>query len=345
MQVLNQYQSSELLQRFPSFELSYETVSHKKVSEQYNITLAIPYGKKAYMWFTFYKDKNVCFLLETARDKKISKVTILSDSQIPCKLAYNTLLYGSLCEFENHDVPFFLVEELLYYTGISLFKQPLRERFSFLELFFQEYNSVLKTHCPMGIALPMIWTFNENLPLSWQDSVPYQVHHLQHRCLDKIVPYINEPLTKNILAPKPVTEMCTDLFLPPPLPRFDFLKQQYKQPTCFEVKPDLQNDIYHLYAFGRKSERVYCGLAYLPSYASSVFMNSLFRNIKENRSLDALEESDDEDDFQDIRHDKYVDLEKTIVIECVFQRKFRKWKPVRAIYKKEQGKIVHISRL
>ena len=345
MHILNQYQSSDLLHRFPHFELSYETVSHKKVSEQYNITLAIPYGKKAYLWFTFYQDKDVCFLLETNKDKKISNVSILFDTHVPCKLAHNTLLYGSLCVFDDRKEPFFIIEELLYYTGIPLFKQPFRERLSFLEMFFQAYHSILQTHCPVGVALPMMWTFNENLSPSWQDTVPYQVHHLQHRCLDKIVPYMNEPMTKNILTQKSVQALAVNMFLPPPLPRFDLLKQQYKQPTCFEVKADLQNDIYHLYAYGRKSERVYCGLAYLPSYTSSVFMNSLFRNIKENRNLDAIEESDDEDDFQDTRHDKYVDLDKTMVIECVFQRKFRKWKPMRAVYRKEQGKIVHISRL
>lgn len=345
MQILNQYQSSNLLNRFPHFELSYETVSHKKVSEQYNITLAIPYGKKAYLWFTFYQDKDVCFLLETNKDKKISNISILFDTNIPCKLAHNTLLYGSLCDFDDRKESFFIIEELLYYTGIPLFKQPFHERISFLELFFKAYHSILQTHCPVGVALPMMWTFNENLPPSWQDTVPYQVHHIQHRCLDKIVPYMNEPMTKNILTQKSVQELAVNMFLPPPLPRFDLLKQQYKQPTCFEVKADLQNDIYHLYAYGRKSERVYCGLAYLPSYNSSVFMNSLFRNIKENRNIDAIEESDDEDDFQDTRHDKYVDLDKTMVIECIFQRKFRKWKPMRAVYRKEQGKIVHISRL
>ena len=64
MQVLNQYQANELLNRFPSFELSYETVSHKKVSEHYDVTLAIPYGKKAFLWATFYNDHDALFLME-----------------------------------------------------------------------------------------------------------------------------------------------------------------------------------------------------------------------------------------------------------------------------------------
>ena len=58
-------------------------------------------------------------------------------------------------------------------------------------------------------------------------------------------------------------------------------------------------------------------------------MNGLFRNIRENRNLDYIEESDDEEDFEDTRLDKYVDSEKTLVMECVFHKKFKKWVPVR----------------
>ena len=342
MQVLNQYQSNDLLQRLPTFELSYETVSHKKVSDQYDITLAIPYGRKGFLWFTYYQDKNVCFLLELNKDKKISKATLLIPDHVPCKLAYNTLLYGCMCEYEDTETQYFLIEEIMYYEGIPVFKQPQHERLSFLGLFFKNYAGFLTTHCPKPVALPMMWKYDENLSLSWSDNVPYQTHHLQHRCLEKVVPHINVSMTKSILTPKPAIDT---FFLPPPLPRFDFTKPQYKSPTCFEVKADLQNDVYHLYAFGPNSKRIYCGLAYLPSYNSSVFMNGLFRNIKENRNLDALEESDDEDDFQDIRHDKYVDLSKTLIIECIYQRKFRKWMPTRAIYDQQKGGVIHISKL
>ena len=38
-------------------------------------------------------------------------------------------------------------------------------------------------------------------------------------------------------------------------------------------------------------------------------MNELFRNIKENSNLDLLEESDDEEEFENVNPDKYVYLE------------------------------------
>ena len=37
----------------------------------------------------------------------------------------------------------------------------------------------------------------------------------------------------------------------------------------------------------------------IPDYKTSVFMNDLFRTIKENKNLDLLEESDDEEDDND----------------------------------------------
>lgn len=95
----------------------------------------------------------------------------------------------------------------------------------------------------------------------------------------------------------------------------------------FQVKADLQNDIYHLYA----AENIYHDLAYIPNVKSSIYMNSLFRNIKENQNLDLLEESDDDDDFEDVRPDRFVNLDKVILMECVYHNKFQRWVPIRVI--------------
>jgi hypothetical protein len=83
----------------------------------------------------------------------------------------------------------------------------------------------------------------------------------------------------------------------------DFTKPQYKYPTVFRVMADVQYDIYHLYACGPSSNQpgrqfVYYDVGYVPNYEKSVFLNGLFRNIRENRNLDYIEESDDETDFE-----------------------------------------------
>ena len=58
-------------------------------------------------------------------------------------------------------------------------------------------------------------------------------------------------------------------------------------------------------------------------------MNTLFRNIKENRNLDALEESDDEEEFENDRIDKYVYLERELNMVCLYNYKFKKWYPIK----------------
>jgi hypothetical protein len=58
-------------------------------------------------------------------------------------------------------------------------------------------------------------------------------------------------------------------------------------------------------------------------------MNKLFRIIKENNNLDALEESDDEEEFENEKEDRFVYLNKEYKMECVYNYKFKKWKPVK----------------
>ena len=70
-------------------------------------------------------------------------------------------------------------------------------------------------------------------------------------------------------------------------------------------------------------------------------MNSLFRNIKENRNLDTLEESDDEEEFENICLDKYVYLDKAFKINCVYNNRFKKWVPFKVV--PENSQISQIS--
>ena len=58
-------------------------------------------------------------------------------------------------------------------------------------------------------------------------------------------------------------------------------------------------------------------------------MNTLFRNIKENNNLDALEESDSEEEFENENIDKFVYLDKSYLMLCKFHQKFKKWVPIK----------------
>ena len=102
--------------------------------------------------------------------------------------------------------------------------------------------------------------------------------------------------------------------------------------SIFKVTPDIQNDIYYLYSYNEaKMDYEYYDIAYIPDYKTSVFMNTLFRNIKENINLDTLEESDDEEEFENNKIDKFVYLDKTFKMKCLYNYKFKKWAPVSVV--------------
>ena len=54
--------------------------------------------------------------------------------------------------------------------------------------------------------------------------------------------------------------------------------------------------------------------------------------------MDLLEESDDEEEFENISEDKFVNLEKKINIRCVYNSKFKSWVPLETL---EKGPICY----
>lgn len=94
----------------------------------------------------------------------------------------------------------------------------------------------------------------------------------------------------------------------------------------FKVTACINPDIYNLFILENNKETFY-DYALIDSYKTSIFMNSLFRIIKENKNLDLLEESDCEEEFENTNLEKYVDLTKSYIIECVYNKKFKKWIP------------------
>jgi len=322
-------------QRFPKFELSYETISHKKVSsEKYQIALAIPQGKKYYAWFSFYENRNVCYLLELTREKKIGKIT-MQTIHSPMELSLGTIVYGTMVET---DFPVFVIEDIYFYKGICVKQFVFSQKLGIIENMFMNTQK----HRELSFALPCIWKYDEadgDLPKKIIDTCGYVIHHIQYRSMHDILPYVN-------LSAKQKPDVKPTFFLQNALrvtQKFDYTKPQYKYPSVFEIKADVQFDIYHLFAYGPNSSRVYCGVAGIPTYKSSVFMNAMFRNIRENKNLDYIEESDDEDDFENVDFSKYVNTEKTVIIECGFNSKFKKWIPMKIAQPKSP--IVHISKL
>jgi hypothetical protein len=132
------------------------------------------------------------------------------------------------------------------------------------------------------------------------------------------------PLARTPVHPPPVHAPIVPA--PTPIMNQNTLKQaRVNREAIFKIKPDIQNDIYHLYCSDGQLYETAC----IPDYVTSVMMNNLFRDIKENKNLDALEESDDEDEFQNENADRFVFLDKEYNMLCAYNYKFRKWYPLR----------------
>jgi len=99
-----------IMNRFPDIELSYDNILHKKVSST-DCYIIIPKGKKVLLWFTYWRDKNVCFTLFLNENGNISGI----DNYIICfdaTLSYGTLLHGTL--FEVNGLKHFSCENIYY---------------------------------------------------------------------------------------------------------------------------------------------------------------------------------------------------------------------------------------
>lgn len=296
----------QILTDFPNIELSYETVVHKKVYGV-DIMFAIPEGQKAFIWFTKYKKENTCFLLEIGDSKKINNVSICK-TEFEDILSYGTIFYGTI--FKNINILHFAVENILYNKGKSLEKTSFLNKLTILRNIFKEQFIQKETNRSIIFGLPL-FAIGDNFNKLLDDiqKLPYKISKIYFRYL-----YNKNQKIFSINYFKPGIK---------------YNELNNKKHAVFKVTPDIQNDIYHLHTYNYKLNKdEYFDIAYIPDYITSVFMNSIFRNIKENSNLDALEESDDESEFENNKIDKFVYLDKKLTMNCVYNVKFKKWTPI-----------------
>jgi len=317
-------EQTDILRTFPHIELSYETITHKKVFSC-QFAFAIPLGKKFFAWFSKYNGSPVCIFLEISSENNsiqninVEKVSAnLQDSEL-----YNgTIFYGTVFQ----DTTFkhlFSIENVFYIEGKNVSHKTLDQKLmdtckllSTKKELFQVpfYNNTI------FFGLPLIFpNFTQEMNAEIQ-NLPYKISGIQFHCIDRpknhyTMKYEYRVYTNTIINRN--TVIVTE-------------NKANRKDVIFMVKPDLQNDIYHLYAFDEMTQKEFLyDTAYISDYKTSVMMNGLFRNIKENINLDALEESDDEEEFENDKIDKFVDLKKSFHMVCLYNHKFKKWMPTR----------------
>jgi len=343
--ILTEIDKSLLIKDFPYIEPFYETIVHKKVYNS-DFILAIPYGQKCFVWFTTFKNQNVCVILEiNENNTKINKIYIIN-SCFHNKLSYGnngTILYGTLFKCHKNNITYFSSEDIYFYKGENIINITFFEKLNIFEnIYSNELKNVLYFNNNIIFGLPIINNSYEKI-IEYIENLPYKIKYIQFRKNNKIdnlkyikyeTKYEKPPLLLIPVLTIPKTNITipqTNITIPVlTIPQTNIQKPKniiFRKEIIFKIKPDIQNDIYNLYYSNQGVDYLYDN-AYIPDYKTSVIMNKLFRNIKENNNLDALEESDDEDEFENTNIDKFVYLNREFNMVCIWNNRFKKWTPI-----------------
>jgi len=330
--MLSEFAKTEILSQFPNVKLSYENIVHKKVYNA-DMYLAIPDGRKSFLWFSYYKNEPTCFLMELGDRKEILNIKIKNACYDP-KLSYCTILYGGF--FYHLGMNCFTMEDIFYYKGNQVATHNWKSKMNIFDhIVNNDIRQVALNNTFLFIGLPLMYDKLETLERNLE-KIKYKLNCIQtrdyhkrnvsyfmplHLLSEKKNKYCNMVLDKNevIKVPQEKNHNKTTL------------ETKMKREKVFKVRPDIQNDIYHLYSLNDRNEYDLIDIAFIPNFTTSVMMNKLFRNIKENENLDALEESDDEEEFENEKPDKYVHLDKECDMVCAYNHKFKKWVPLRMV--------------
>ena len=299
--------SRQILSTFPfkEIELSYETPVHKKVHGSH-ITIAIPDGIKSYAWFE--KQSGGCWILEITNGS-VSNITRLTQEFNP--VLKGTILYGTTFRCKSGNLSF-SIEDVLFFKGKNVCRMNLLHKFNLLnDVFKQSY--LVNPEIAFGLPFmdKQFYALLNAIPTLQYKSSNIHFRYLEGKMTNTafVMKYI-KPRVKNQLNTTATTATVK------------------KGVSVFSVVADIQPDVYYLTA----PDGTTC-VACIPNYTVSVMMNTLFRNIKENNNLDALEESDDEEDFEDVRIEKYlIPNETPIKMKCEYNYKFKKWTPVSVVF-------------
>ena len=351
----NTNNNEDILKQFPKIKFSYESKPYKKVSQNNNqndnkdsndkdnVYFIIPKGKKFLVWFK----NNECLFLELNNERQIITITKKNVSRM---FPNDTILYGThffnriLKEGSAQMEYYFTIENIHYYDGINLDTTTVFEKLEKLTCILKSNKK--QQHFSVEIGLPHMSTSMKSAsdiePL--YSSYCIQKKHCKNASNElHNVFYYNSKKSSSPLSSSPTAATATISAISvtntthAPKPNYAFNKSNNgsnKNNRCkiFMIRADIQNDVYHLSELDLSNDsNVNENIASIPDYKTSVMMNYLFRNIKENKSLDALEESDDEDEFENVNLDKFVDLSKKIKMNCVYNYKFKKWTPISRI--------------
>lgn len=296
-----------------------------------------------------------------------SQVTIF-DTCFHSTLAYGTVFGGVLFRSSPQgsfsSTPYFSINHIYWYKGDQIPSMTLSRHVQLCENIFME-KAVRQVSYTLSnsiiFGLPVLCnSYDERLI----QSFPYPVYSVLYRSNSTTKIYYQtlfESTISRVSAPAhspPSTSTPTSTIVyaaaPAPTPVHvapartatrEYIKPDDEMLTniqaIFIVRPNIQNDIYELFVKPRNgnsgtvlatdSHAIFHNFAHIPNYKTSVMMNRLFRNIRENERLDTMEESEPEEEFENIDLDKYVLPDKEYRFICKFNKKFCRWVPISVV--------------
>ena len=299
--------SKNILHRFPNAKLYSNCFNIPNLIDNANYYVLKPKGKKSYLWFTYYKKELLCLLIFINNYSNIYHETnefyYYNIDYNNC-LCYNNVLLSGIYFYKNINKivqHYFILDNVLNYNCFNLDKLNLNE-----------YNNFM---CKLNLykhVMPLLINNNYKIYLgiildNYSNIFKY-IYKLDYK-LHSIACYNNTKFMGNFII------------------NINYNTLEKSVPVNFKVYACIAQDIYKLYILENNKE-VFYDYALIDSYKTSVFMNGLFRNIRENNNLDLLEESDSEDEFENTDITKYVNLVKSHIIECIYNKKFKKWIPI-----------------
>jgi hypothetical protein len=328
----------------------------------------MPYGRKYYVWFTVDpvtgNNAMATFPVGTNGKAYIDNTATVTTTTTGLGSAPLHLFFGTVLTVFQVGRNQSVITDMHMFRGIhvgTIVSQQVK------------WSILLEDVVPhfKHLAFPVFSISSKNNPVTLKEEAlseepGYKVHHIQVRRWSAISQYLkyNEIPTSNYVPMSPTPpvipiiapeEFRNSALLPaepvqnallPALPSAKTgvpKKPQYSQVTTFHLMADAQYDLSKLYAYAEDGSDIFVDYACVVDMRTSKWLNGLFRNIKENASLDAIEESDDEEDFNDVTENKYTDLLKKARIKCKFNYRLKKWIPVDE--DKGRGPVVAFFRL
>lgn len=318
---------------FPNFELQllmkkisktylYKTTNTIPNTNKYQYIRTIPYGTRGFVWIKQYYGYVYTYFV-TYKHKSYQFNTIkLNIPQTKLKLLANgntgTILYGCNTDtyLNNKKISYFILEHICFFQSENLlnrysFTSNMKKQYYFVSNYVDinkknmndDMLSKYRFICLSNTYITQKKTISPIILIQRILKQQNKVFTIQLYNEYEMI-YENRNVQKHIDTLK-TSSNCT------------------QQQVSFIVKPLCNEDIYSLYDIKTNE---YVGNAIIQTIKVSKFMNKLFRNIPENDNLDMIEESDDEEYFENTNTDKDI-IVKSMELPFIYNNRLKGWEP------------------